>query len=130
MRTMTRSLRLATAILALAATLFAPFALALHACMAGMNAPATAQAMAGMAMDAQEQAPADNAALCERHCNENRVSLQTLATPPSAIGMAVVPALRVDAPQPVCLRAPAFDSPFAPATGPAPPLVRFTVLRL
>jgi hypothetical protein len=128
---MTRSLRSATAVLAVAATLFAPFALALHACMIGMDAPAAVSGAAGMpATHATQQVPADDAVLCERHCNENRVSFQTLATPPSPMAIAVVPALRVDALEPVSLRAPAFDSPFAPAIGPAPPLIRFSVLRL
>lgn len=122
---MTRSHRLAAAILALAATLFAPFALALHAC--AMNAPES-HSMA--AMQGPDQAPATDMALCERHCNEGKVSLQTLANPPFPIAIAVIPPLRVDALEPLPVGAPAFDSPFAAAAGPAPPLIRYTVLRL
>ena len=124
---MKRRTRLAAAVLALAATLFAPFAMALHACAdAGdMGAP-----MAAMGAQDAGSVPSMDLALCERHCHDGKVSFQPLATPPAGIAPAVVPALRVDAPQPVSLRIPAFDSPFAVRGSPAPPLIRYTVLRI
>lgn len=135
---MTRRVRLAAAILALAATLFAPLAMALHACLGDSAAQAAAEALAlaqTHAMHGGNAMPMDmpvetDMALCVRHCNEGKYSLQAFASPPDAVAMPVVPALRVDALQPAALRAPAFDSPFAPAAGPAPPLIGFTVLRI
>ena len=124
---MNRRIRLAAAVLALAATLFAPLAMALHACVdAGdMGAP-----MAAMAMPDDTGAPPMDMALCERHCHDGKVSFQPLASPPAALAIPVVPALRIDALEPVSLATPAFDSPFAVASGPAPPLIGYTVLRI
>ena len=120
---MNRRTRLAAALVATAAMLFAPLAMALHACTANM--PAEMHAMAG----GDGGAPMDMA-LCERHCSDGKVSLDTAKPPPSPMGVPVVAALRVDALEPVSLRAPGLDSPFFPAAGPAPPLIRFTVLRI
>ncbi len=124
---MKRSTRLAAAVLALAATFFAPLAMALHACAdAGdMSAP-----MAAMAAEGADGAPPMDMTLCERHCHEGKVSFQPLGNPPAAVAMPLAPALRVEALEPVSLRVPAYDSPFAPAAGPAPPLIRYTVLRI
>jgi hypothetical protein len=128
---MNRRTRTIAALLALAAMLFAPLAMALHACRAG-DVQAPVQALhEGLhdAADEANQAPMDMA-LCERHCNDGKVSFQPAGNPPAPLAVAVVPALRVDALQPVSLSAPAFDSPYASAAGPAPPLIGFTVLRL
>lgn len=124
---MNRRVRFAAAVLALAAMLFAPLAMALHACAdAGdMGSP-----MAAMAAQADTDAPPMDMALCERHCHDGKVSFQPLANPPAALAVPVIAALRVDALEPVSLAAPAFDSPFAVAAGPAPPLIRYTVLRI
>src|SRR5690242_10294161 len=121
---MNRRVRLAAAVLALVATLFAPFAMALAAC-----ADSGDMAVSMVAMESHDEAgaPPMDMALCERHCHDGKVSFQPLASPPAAIGVPVVPALRVDALQPVSLRAPTFDSPFAASGGPAPPLIGFTV---
>lgn len=127
MAPMSRRTRLAAAILALAATLFAPFAMALHACAdnGDMAAP-----MAAMASANGGDAPAMDMTLCERHCHDGKVSFQPLGNPPSATALPVPPALRVEAREPVSLRAPAYDSPFAASAGPAPPLIGYTVLRI
>lgn len=131
---MTRRVRLAAAILALAATLFAPFAMALHACLGDPAAQAAAEALAQSslhAMHGMDSVPMPmDMALCERHCNDGKYSSQPQASPPAAVALPLVAALRVEARHPVALRVPAFDSPFAPAIGPAPPLIRYTVLRI
>ncbi len=124
---MSRRTRLAAAVLALAAMLFAPFAMALHACA---DAGDMAAPMAAMIAATHADAPPMDMTLCERHCHDGKVSSQPLGNPPASIAMPAVAALRVDALQPVSLRAPAFDSPFAAAAGPAPPLIRYTVLRI
>ena len=124
---MNRRVRLAAAVIALAATLFAPLAMALHACVdAGdMGAP-----MAAMAVPADTGVPPMDMALCERHCHDGKASFQPLGNPPATLAIPIIPALRVDALEPVSLAAPAFDSPFAAAAGPAPPLIGYTVLRI
>ena len=132
MDAMTRRIRATAALFAIVAMLFAPLAMALHACPGAGDMAAVDTMMAAM------QAPPDDAggapmdmALCERHCNDGKVlSFQPLGNTPAPIALPVVAALRVGPLQPVSVRAPAFDSPFAPATGPAPPLIRYTVLRI
>lgn len=105
---------------AIAALLFAPLAASLHACpgMGDMAAAMQAMADGGAPMDVT---------LCEHHCNDGKVSFD-LAQPAPAAAMPVVPALRVAALEPVSVRAPAFDSPYSSASGPAPPLIGFAVL--
>ena len=128
---MKRRTRFAAAFFALAAMLFAPFAMALHACHAAQ--------MEGMvSVDSMVQASAaDDAAplpmdevLCQRHCHQEKLSFQPAGNLPPSLEVPLVAALRVDALQPVSLGTPAFDSPFAVAAGPAPPLIGFTVLRI
>jgi hypothetical protein len=126
---MNRRIRATAALFAIAAMLFAPLAMALHACPSALDMAASAQAMAMAAADDPASTPMDMA-LCEQHCNDGSKVSFDLAKPPAPAAMPVVPALRVDALEPVSLRQPTPDSPFAPATGPAPPLIRFTVLRI
>lgn len=124
---MKRRTRLAAAVLALAAMLFAPLAMALHACADGgdMAAP-----MAPLASESEADAPPMDMALCERHCHDGKVSFQPVGNPPAPVAVPTVPALRVPALEPVSLRVPSFDSPYAPAAGPAPPLIGYTVIRI
>ena len=115
-------MRLASACATIVALLFSPIAVSGHACPFMGDMAAAMQSMSdagGTPMDA---------GLCERHCNEGKVSLD-LAKPALPAQVPVVAALRVDALEPVALRAPAFDSPYAFA-GPAPPLIGTTVLRI
>jgi hypothetical protein len=128
---MNRRTRTLAAVVALAAMLFAPLAMALHACRAGAAEAQVQAAHEGLHDAADEAVPVPmDMALCERHCNDGKVSFQPAGNPPAPLAVAVVPALRVDALQPVALAAPAFDSPYASVAGPAPPLIGFTVLRL
>jgi len=116
---MNRRLRSFAALLALAAMLFAPFAVAMHACP-----------MDDMAMqDAAHSTDAPvSAGLCERHCTDGKVAVETVKPPP-AYPLALVPALRI-APQPER------DPHAAPwrkdgfLADPSPPFARFTVLRI
>jgi hypothetical protein len=129
---MNRRIRATAALFAIVAMLFAPLAMALHACASAGDMVAAAEAVAMAAQAAADDsggAPMDMA-LCEQHCNDGSKVSFDLAKPPASMAVPVVPALRVDALEPVSLRAPAPDSPFAPATGPAPPLIRYTVLRI
>jgi hypothetical protein len=124
---MKRRTRLAAALVALVAIAFAPFAMALNACAdsGDMAAP-----MAGMASLAGDDGPAMDMTLCERHCHDGKVSFQPAGHLPAPLAVPVPPALRVDAREPPALRAPSFDSPYASAAGPAPPLIGYTVLRI
>jgi len=104
---MSRTTRRAAAVLAILALLFAPFALAMHACPGGGDMDGT----------------------CANHCDDGKASLD-VAKPPAPHAVAAAPALRIALREPAPLHAPAFDSPFASAAGPAPPLIRYTVLRI
>jgi len=129
---MKRRTRLAAAILAIVAMFFAPFAMALHACHSAQMEGMAHASMPGGELagdDAVLPLPLDQV-LCERHCHPAKLSFQPAGNPPSWLQIPFVAPLRVQAPEPVSLAAPAFDSPFAPAAGPAPPLIGFTVLRI
>jgi hypothetical protein len=127
MGAMNRRLRLGAALLAIAAMLFAPLAMALQACDTMLDRMTAIEAMAARQAAQEAGAAPMDMALCEHHCAQLKPSFD-LAKPQSPIVPPVVPALRVDAPEVVALAAPAFDSPFA--AGPAPPLIGFTVLRI
>ncbi len=128
---MNRRIRATAALFAIVAMLFAPLAMALHACPGVvdmvMAADAADAATASLDDDSASPMPADPA-LCERHCNTAKSSFD-LAKPPCCAVAPMVPAMRVAALEPLPIRKPAFDSPFSIGQGPAPPLIRFTVLR-
>jgi len=101
--------------IAIVALLFAQLAVSAYACP-----------MAGMGADTEM-----NANLCERHCDYGNVSLDQAKSPPAmALAVQSIERLAVATlfPQPQVtartLRA------AWPAAGPAPPLIRFTVLRI
>ena len=129
---MSRRARTAAALLAIVAMLFAPVALALHACPSAVDMLLEARAEVSMAAAMSDQvAPMTmDATLCEHHCNPNVQSSFDLAPPAVFASPPLLPALRVPALEPLLLRAPAIDSAFATAAGPAPPLIRYTVLRI
>jgi hypothetical protein len=105
---MSRKVRHATAaLLAIGALLFAPLSLALHACPGGGDMDAT----------------------CANHCADGKAALD-MTKPPAPHAVAPAPALRVALREFPALREPAFDSPFRPAAGPAPPLIHYTILRI
>ena len=122
---MSRRLRSCAAFLAIVAMLFAPLAMALHACPSAGDMVAAAHALA---TDAAAGAPMDMAA-CEQHCTQARASFD-LAKPPAAVAAPFVAPVRVPALAPLRVAAPALRSGFAFAPGPAPPLLRTTVLRI
>lgn len=110
-----RRTRLFASVIAIAALLFAQFAVSAYACP-----------MMGMGGDTEM-----NANLCERHCDYGNVSLDQ-AKSPSAMAVALQSVERLTVavlfPQPqVTARTPRATWP---AAGPAPPLIRFTVLRI
>ena len=110
-----RRTRLLASMIAIVALLFAQLAVSAYACP-----------MTGMGPDSEM-----NANLCERHCDYGNASLDQ-AKSPGAAAVAVQSVARIapmslpDQPQVTArtLRA------TWPATGPAPPLIRSTVLRI
>ena len=112
--TFARRTRFLAALVAVAGLLFAQAAVAMYACSA---------------MGLESAAAFDNANLCEQHCNFGEASLD--ASQPASNPLPVVVAASV---RPVATpdAAAAATAPFAPwpAEGPAPPLIRFTVLRI
>ena len=126
---MNRRLRSTAALLAIAAMLFAPIAMALHACPSAGDMVAAAEAMAAMSSPGDDGSAPMDMAPCERHCAQAQASFD-LAQPPASVAAPQIAPIRVPALEPVAIGAPAFDSPFAFAAGPAPPLLRYTVLRI
>lgn len=125
---MNRRARAAAALVAMVAMLFAPLAMALHACPSTVDMVAAAQAMADSS-PADDAAPMDMAQ-CERHCNLEARAAFDLASPPAIFAAPVVAVLRVPALEPLRVAPPAYDPSFASAAGPAPPHLRSTVLRI
>ena len=110
-----RRTRLLASLIAIAALFFAQITVSAYACP-----------MTGMAADMEM-----NANLCERHCDYGNVSLDQAKTP-AGMALAMQGIVRV-APPPL----PAQPQVTArtlratwPAAGPAPPLIRSTVLRI
>lgn len=116
---MNRRLRAAAAVLAIAAMLFAPFAVAMHAC------PMGDMAMQGAAHSTD--APA-YAGLCERHCSDGKVAVETVKPPP-AYPLPLLLALRIALQPERDLHASTWRRDGFLAD-PSPPFTRFTVLRL
>jgi hypothetical protein len=122
---MNRRLRSSAALVAIAAMLFAPLAMALHACPAPGDVAAAAQAVA---VDDPAGASMDMAA-CQRHCTQAKASFD-LAKPAAAAAAPFAAALRLMALAPLRGARPALHCGLAFAAGPAPPPLRSTVLRI
>lgn len=118
---MSRRFRAFAALAAITAFLFSQATMSAYACSGPASDPV---AMAQMKADME-----GNGGLCEKHCATGTVSFE--AAKPAAFTMpAVAPvALRVAVPQ-SCARAIAFQPAPHSVAGPAPPLIRFTVLRI
>ena len=108
-----RSTRFLAAILAAAGLLFSQLAVSAYSCMA-------------MGMQAEEAFDSGN--LCERHCNYGSASLDA-AQPWSPLPPAAAPVIRVVPLEVPVVAVEALRGEW-PAEGPAPPLIRFTVLRI
>src|SRR5258706_10600301 len=118
---MSRRLRAFAAVAAIAAFLFTQATLSAYACAGPIPDPV---AMAQM----KAQMEADSG-LCEQHCATGTVSIE-VAKPAAFTMPAVAPvALRVAMPEPRA-HAIAFQPAPHSLAGPAPPLIRFTVLRI
>jgi hypothetical protein len=110
-----RRTRLFASMIAIAALLFSQFAVSAYACP-----------MMGMGADTEM-----NANLCERHCDYGNASLdQAKGSPGMALTVQSIAriAIPVLAPQPQ-VTARTLRATWL-AAGPAPPLIRFTVLRI
>jgi hypothetical protein len=80
-------------------------------------------ACSGMGIGLEMSAP-----ICQLHCDYEKQSLDT-AKPPPPLPQAVPVVMRIELPAPLPLPQAAF-SPDSRAAGPAPPLIRSTVLRI
>ena len=119
---MKRSFRIAAALFAAIAFVFAQAAVSAFACAGPVVDPvAMAQMKAAMA--------ASEGSLCAQHCEDATISLET-AKPGFTAAPSVVPVLvRISLPEPPARRVLSAAAPLSVA-GPAPPLIRFTVLRI
>jgi len=118
---MSRRPRAFAALAAIAAFVFAQATMSAYACAGPVADPvAMAQMKAQMEGDG---------GLCEKHCATGTVSFE-VAKPAAFTMPALAPlALRVCVPQPTT-RVMAFQPAPHSIAGPAPPLIRFTVLRI
>jgi hypothetical protein len=120
---MIRKVRFLTALVTVASLLFAQLAAAAYSCPTGDASPAAA----AMAMPCDLE-PADNANLCDNHCQYGSASFDSAKSAP-AFEQAVDAGLRISV---VTVLARRIDSSRSRAIAPAasPPFVRFTVLRI
>ena len=119
--TMPRRARSFFALFAIAAFIFAQATTAAYACPGPVADPA---AMAQM----KAQMESDGG-LCEKHCTTGTVSFE-VAKPASFTMPAAVPvSIRIAAPDYISQET-TFRGPAVSITAPAPPLIRFTVLRI
>ena len=117
---MNRRFRVFAALAAMVAFLFAQAVVSAYACAGPVDAVAKAQMKAAMGEDG---------GLCEKQCTTGTASFD-IAKPAAASMPAVTPvALRVVAVAPA-VRLPASRGAPLFVAGPAPPLIRFTVLRI
>lgn len=118
---MNRRFRAFAAIAAVLALLFAQAAASAYACAGPVVDP--------VAMAQMKAAMGDDGGLCEQHCAGAPVSFE--AAKPSLSSMPAIAAvpLRVAHVEPIACRAPVRAEPLSIA-GPAPPHIRFTVLRI
>ena len=121
MAPMSRRLRSLAALFSIAAFLFAQATISAYACAGPVPDP--------VAMAQMKAQMGDDGGLCERHCATGTVSLDVAKPSPSAMPAVMPVAMRIvvaaPAPRIVASRA----APVS-AAGPAPPLIRFTVLRI
>jgi hypothetical protein len=121
---MARNFRAFAALAAGIAFLFAQAATAAYACAnPAPDRVAMAQMKAAMEMSG-------DGGLCEKHCTTGTVSLDVAKPAPSAMPAAAAVAIRViELPQ-AALPAVPLRAASLSVAGPAPPLIRFTVLRI
>jgi hypothetical protein len=118
---MKRRHRIFVTLPAIAALIFAQAAASFHACSGPVADPvAMAQMKAGMG---------DDGGLCEKHCSDATMSFEAAKPSFSAMTAVVAVPLRVSFVEPVGLHAHQRAARL-PIAGPAPPLIRFTVLRI
>jgi len=120
---MKRRPSLVAALLAIMALLFAPLAASLPACPR-MGAMAAMMKAASL----PDEGTPGISSLCERHCQDAKPAVGS-PRPPSPPRPAGVSPLRVAVSQPVAIRVAQWRSSRF-SSGPAPPLIRFTVLRI
>ena len=121
MSRMGRRFRSIAALFSILAFLFAQATMAAYACAGPAPDP--------VAMAQMKAQMADDGGLCEKHCTTGTVSFE-LAKPAPSTMPAVAPApLRIVAVAPVVHAVRSRAEPYSVA-GPAPPLIRFTVLRI
>ena len=118
---MSRRFRAVAALFSILAFLFSQGAVSASACAGPVMDPV---AMAQMKADM-----GDEAALCEKHCAGPSLAFEAAKPMPAAMPVIAAAPMRVVPLAPVASHTPATSAPLSVA-GPAPPLIRFTVLRI
>ena len=120
---MARRFRAFAALATVLAFLFAQAATAAYACA---NPAPDPVAMAQMKADMEMSG---DGGLCEKHCTTGTVAFDLAKPAASAMPAVIAVALRLVIAAPVATATPLRPAPLSIA-GPAPPLIRFTVLRI
>jgi hypothetical protein len=118
---MNRRSRMLATIAAILALVFAQIASSAYACAGPVPDP--------VAMAQMKAAMADDGGLCEKHCGTGVISFEAAKPSFSATAAVMAATLRVVPVEPLAARVPNRAAPVSVA-GPAPPLIRFTVLRI
>jgi hypothetical protein len=117
---MSRRFRALAALATILAFLFAQAAMAAYACSGPVDPVAMAQMKADMG---------DDGGLCEKHCTTGTVSFELAKPAASAMPAVTAVAIRIVTVVPMIRAVSSRAEPISVA-GPAPPLIRFTVLRI
>jgi hypothetical protein len=118
---MSRRLRACAALFSILAFLFAQAAVSASACAGPVMDP--------VAMAQMKAAMGDEATACESHCARPSIAFEAAKPLPATMPVVVAAPLRIIALEPAPRHAVTFHPPVS-AAGPAPPLIRFTVLRI
>src|SRR5437762_13047998 len=118
---MSRRLRAFSTLVAVVSFLFAQAAASAYACAGPIADP--------VAMAEMKAAMGDDGGLCEKHCATGTVSFELAKPATSGMPAIAAVALRI-APTVLPLRALQARAEPLSVAGPAPPLIRFTVLRI
>ena len=109
------------ALIAIVAFLFAQAATSAYACSGPVPDP--------VAMAQMKAQMGDDGGLCEKHCATGTVSMELAKPQTAAVPLLVAAPVRIVGIAPIVRAIAARPQPLSVA-GPAPPLIRFTVLRI
>jgi hypothetical protein len=118
---MNRRFRAIAAVFSMLAFLFAQAAVSASACAGPVMDP--------VAMAQMKAAMGEAGAACESHCAGPSIAFEAAKPMPATMPVVAAAPLRIIPAPPAVAHAPSFHAPVSVA-GPAPPLIRFTVLRI